>query len=387
MIRETLIATAFLSTQSPYILPPGEEIDARRAHHRFRDEDGDFISYLKLFEAYVSSPIKQKFCEKNYLDERAMAEILNVVNQLTEIISSMKIPLLTGGSNEDYLSAVARGLIQFVCVRDGRELYRSLTADRILIHPGSVMFRQNPEFIVAGEIVKTARTYAMSVSPLSYRLLAQISSDLVTGFGQGRNEKSKEITQPKLKRARDFTNHIKIGSEVFEIETVKGKKQVKLLWEKLKNVIDDVSPETTAMYKGLRGVIILNGKYSLLGGEKLKLILSLAPALGIEGAPERAFFKKTHYNSRLDLEELLELLPSVVKPALWKKGKKELGFICLFTNGDGDYWIKCSRGFHTCLHESLASVEALIDELGDDVDIEKKHIVNQCYRRLSDYIS
>jgi len=31
-------------------------------------------------------------------------------------------------------------------------------------------------------------------------------------------------------------------------------------------------------------------------------------------------------------------------------------------------------------------VEALIDELGDDVDVEKKHIVNQTYRRLSDFL-
>ncbi|MDR0382488.1 MAG: ATP-dependent RNA helicase, partial [Spirochaetaceae bacterium] len=52
VVEETVIAAAFLSTQSPYLLPPGEEIDARKAHHRFRDEAGDFVSYLKLFREY-----------------------------------------------------------------------------------------------------------------------------------------------------------------------------------------------------------------------------------------------------------------------------------------------------------------------------------------------
>ena len=416
VIKETIIAAAFLSTQSPYILPSGEEIDARRAHHRFRDEDGDFVSYIKLFKLYLESGVKQKFCEKNYLDERAMAEIVNVVGQLEEIVSGLKIPIHSGSLldsasvREDYLCAVARGLIQFVCVRDGRELYRSLTADRILIHPGSVMFKLNPEYIVAGEIVRTTRMYAMSVSPLSYRTLERISQALVAGLPAVRTDSSAKKREKaeaaahgetRLKRARDFTNHIKIAGEVFEIETLKGKKQVKLPWEKLKKIKDNIKAESTAMYKGLCGVVLVEEKYSLLGGEKLKLILSLVPSLDIDEAAERNwksvdlrsidFRSEDHgtlknLNSSSNLDELLAILPKLVKPALWKKGKKELGFICLFTDGEGNYWTKCSRGFHTSLNESLASVETLIDELGDDVDLGKKHIVNQTYRRLSDYL-
>ena len=404
VVKETVIAAAFLSTQSPYVLPPGEETDARQAHHRFRDEDGDFVSYLKLYRAYVDAPLKHKFCEKSYLDERAMAEIVNVVSQLEEIVSKTGVPILTGGARDDYLCAVARGLIQFVCVRDGRELYRSLTAERILIHPGSVMFRKNPDFIVAGEIVRTTRMYAMSVSPLPYSILTKISPALVAGLRPSKREKVRGAhgraeaaihssfteesaeTESRLKRARDFTNHIKIGREVFEIENVKGKKQVKLPWEKLKTVMDDINPESFKLFKGLRGVIIVKGKYSLLGGEKLQLILSLAPSLGVEEALERKWFRKGTYDSSSNLDELLAVLPDLVKPALWKQGKKELGFTGLFTAGEGAYWVRCSRGFHTSLNESFASVETLINELGEEVDIGKKHIVNQCYRRLSTYL-
>jgi hypothetical protein len=254
------------------------------------------------------------------------------------------------------------------------------------------MFKMNPEYIVAGEIVRTTRMYAMSVSPLSYSTLERIGPDLGRELSrwkrtdEPRTDKARDGEKGRLKRARDFTNHIKIGSEVFEIETVKGKKQVKLPWERLKTVLDYISSETAAMYKSLRGIIILEGDYTLLGGEKLKLILSLAPALEIEGAPNRTLSRKTRFNSASDLDELLKVLPGLVKPALWKQGKKERGFVSLFTDGNGNYRVNCSRGFHTSLNESLASVETLIDELGDDVDMEKKHIVNQCYRRLSDFL-
>jgi HrpA-like RNA helicase len=387
VIEETIIAAAFLSTQSPYILPPGEETDARQAHHRFRDPGGDFVSYLKLYRAYTESTAKQKFCEKNYLDERAMAEIANVAEQLGQILSDLKIPILSGGSAEDYLCAVARGLIQFVCVRSGREIYRSLTADRILIHPGSVMFRMDPEYIVAGEIVKTTRMYAMSVSPLSRRAVERINPEIFKTFARLSRSAGEERKPPEERpgRPRDFTNHVKIGSEVFEIETVKGRKEVKLPWEKLAKVRNEIKAETASFYKGLRGAVIVKGRYSLLAGEKLSLILTLAPVLEPEEAWQKKSPSRRNFNSRENLDELLAELPRLVTVAL-SKAKKELGFICLFTDGNENYWMKCSRGFHTALNESLASLETLIDELGDEVDVEKKHVVNQSYRRLSDLL-
>jgi RNA helicase HrpA len=386
IIRETIIAAAFLSTQSPYILPPGEETDARQAHHRFRDEHGDFVSYLKLLKSYCDSNNKIKFCEKNYLDERAMAEIVNVTSQLEEIITRMKIPVhqrtqpLSSGEIDDYLCCISRGLIQFVCAREGKgrsSTYSTLTADKIIIHPGSVMFRIDPQFIVAGEIVRTSRMYAMSVSPLSRAVLERIRPGFFADYGK--------TGETKTKKARDFTNNIKISTETFEIVTVKGKKTVLLPWEKLFRIKDDLSTET--VYKGIKGKITINNQYSLLAGEKLELILSLAPVLDVQNASSRAWPRKKTFNSFDDLPALLKHLDSIVKPVIWKKESKDLGFLGFFTDGNGNYWLRAVRGFHTSLNESLSSLETLIDEIGNEIEMEKKNIVNQCYRRLSGYLS
>jgi HrpA-like RNA helicase len=395
VIRETLIAAAFLSTQSPYILPPGEETDARKAHHSFRDPGGDFVSYLKLFRSYSDSTNKIKFCERSYLDERAMAEIVNVVAQLEEIVASLKIPVLSGGKTDDYLCCIGRGMVQFVCAREGQGRngsYRSLTADRIIIHPGSVMFRTDPPFIVAGEIVRTTRMYAMSVSPLSREELERIRPGLFADTERSAKKTGGpgEKPEPKLKKPRDFTNNIKIAGEVFEIKTIKGKKTAILPWEKLEAIREKLPAET--VYKGIKGCVMVaapdqtGNRYSLLAGEKLELILSLTPRLDAGNALNRRP-PKGNFNSKEQLAALLDHLESLVKPTIWKKGAKELGFLALFTDSEGNYWFRCSRGFHTSLNESLSSLEALIDELGDDVDIDIKHIVNQTYRRLSDYLS
>ena len=136
---ELLIATSFISTNSPFLLPPGEEMEARKAHHHFQDPLGDFLSYIKMFRAFESAADRENFSGRYFLDIKSMEEILNIKEQLEEIVSDMGIPVAGGGPVEDYLCAVAKGLIQFVCVRSGRGVYRSLTAERISIHPGSVL--------------------------------------------------------------------------------------------------------------------------------------------------------------------------------------------------------------------------------------------------------
>jgi HrpA-like RNA helicase len=184
VIQEVLIATAFLSAQSPFLLPAGEETEARDAHRAFRETLGDFASSVTMYHAFLSAQNRERFCERNYLDFRVMSEIVNIKEQLEQITGNIGIPIPEGGRRnvqinmDDYLCCIAAGMIQFVCVRVGRETYSSLTAEHIQIHPGSTLFRTNPLYLVAGEIVRTSRTFAMSVSPLNKALLDRIGPDL-----------------------------------------------------------------------------------------------------------------------------------------------------------------------------------------------------------------
>ncbi|TFH06204.1 MAG: ATP-dependent RNA helicase, partial [Spirochaetales bacterium] len=217
VVQEVVTAAAFLTTNSPFLLQMGEELEARQAHHRYRDDLGDFVSYLKILQAYDEAPNKEKFCESRYLDAQTMGELHNVRDQLIEIVSSLEIPILSGGPKADYLCAVATGLIQFVCVQSGRGAYRSLTAERILIHPGSVMFRDSPRFIVAGEIVHTSRTYARSVSPLQEAWLRRISPSLAATLVEQEPRRTGG-PQTAKRPERDTTWQIRIGTRMFPLK-------------------------------------------------------------------------------------------------------------------------------------------------------------------------
>lgn len=433
-LEDSLIAAAFLSTTSPFVLPPGEETDARKAHHSFRDVQGDFVSYVKLFRTYSSIKNKQKFCRNSYLDERVMAEILNIKEQLEQIVADMGIPIGGGGSTDDYLCCIACGMVQFICVRSGRENYRTLTAENIQIHPGSNMFRSEPLYMVAGEIVRTSRMFAMSVSPLTRSILARISSHVDSGESLEERLQGLAGKGPRSKAARNgrdgrerweqegrrggrgrdgrdgrdegkkpraggkagkgegkdaLPESLSLGGQTFEIEKVKGKKTLILPLNQLKEALQALESHDEggklAQVGGLRAKVRVKGSW-LLAGERADLVLHLARHLDLNPIGEDQWNRKVNLsiNSPQETERLLQGLDVILRVAEAKSKSKELGFICLFSDGRGSYWFKVSRGFATALNESLSSLETLIDETSGSLSDSEKARLGAVYRRLSD---
>ncbi|HOX92279.1 MAG TPA: oligonucleotide/oligosaccharide-binding fold domain-containing protein, partial [Spirochaetales bacterium] len=399
VLEEVIIAASFLSTMSPYILPAGQEMEARAAHHAFRDPNGDFVSYLRMFKSFRDSSNKPKFCDKSFLDERTMLEIARIKEQIELIVHDLGVPISSGGATEDYLCAVSRGLIQFVCAREERGQFRTLMAEKVQIHPGSVMFRENPDFIVAGEIVRTTRMYAMSVSPLQRRMLERISP-LVAKTLLGKSERtiqsgpmagrpdrrkaSETISRTEREEARDFTNRVKLGSHIFPIEVDKKRKKAILDWDSFKLARESFTAETATAYKGMTGVIKVGGKL-LLNGEKLETIIKVASWLNPPADLKREWPKKRQFSVHEELAALVSVMDHVLQVAYWKDKNPELGFVGLFNDGEGLYRFRVSRGFHTALNESLASLETLVDEITQAGSAEQKEKVGAVYRKLSGF--
>ena len=399
VLDKTLIAAAFLSTNSPFILPANEEMEARKAHHRFRDMQGDFGTYINLFNAYKQTDNREKFCKKNYLDERVMAEIDNINYQLGQIIGdTMGIPIVEGkGSMSDYLCCIAAGMIQFVCIRTGRENYRSLTADHICIHPGSVMFRQDPLFIVAGEIVRTSRIFAMSVSPLTKPMLDIINPALFerlkackasrktedeAAMGTlrlSKGQKNERQSKKALRQAQGPQSAqglqselglqggevLSLGDFVFETVKIKGKKTALLPLEYLTLAVKTEKDKNKLnACANLRGQIKIKNYGPLMDGEKMGTIINAVQNLDLMPLAEKRWSRQLNANiyDPVGKESLIDSLDWIMHTAIAKQKNKECGFITLYNDGSGNYWYKVTRGFNTAVTESHHSLEMLIEE-------------------------
>lgn len=385
VLDEVLTAAAFLTSQTPFLLPQGEEMEARHAHHQYRDDLGDFVSYLRLYQAYTAAPKKEKFCESRYLDPRVMREIVNVKEQLAQIVTAIGIPIGYGGDKADYLCAVAKGLIQFVCIRSGKRVYQSLTAERIQIHPGSVMFQENPAFIVAGEIVRTSRMYARSVSPLRKEWLERISPELyrsLSAAGGGTRERGGK-KQGKKER-RETTWQISIGPKLINLKPVKGKKKIAVLrWSDVEEILRLREAELPGHYRNVKGRVEYNG-YLILNDEKLATILSVARFIDPRSDILPDFPRKKRFIAEEQGDSLCRALYSLLLLAPLKGGSRQLGFIGMHTDGSGHYWLKPNRNFHAALTASIASLEALADEAHEQLEESSVQLLNDAYRRLSE---
>ena len=423
VLQEAIIVASFLSTHSPFVLPPGEEMEARAAHHRFNDIQGDFVGYVKLyriFEKFQTEEEKENFAQKNYLDYRVLSEIQNIYEQLCQIVSEQKIPVVGGGLYDDLLCCVASGMIQFVAVREGRDNFRTLTADHISIHPGSSLFRTDPLYIVAGEIVRLSRMFAMSVSPLTKKIVNKIDPDLEAKLDAARRKKGGDLrdngslperkaggADKKSLKDQNAAAQWRLGKDSFEIQKIKGKKTVILPWRNLEGAVKDFDLDALeARSTGLRGRVLMDGGCKLMDGEKLSSILKAAKLFGFVPIDEKAFDRK--FSAKLggqslqsengtqgqdaprendaqgqkEASSLCKNLRLLMRPAQAKAKSREMGFVALYSDQKGLYWFKVSRGFRAAISESISSLELLADENSSALSAQDKKEAGLLYSRL-----
>ncbi|MBN2617991.1 MAG: ATP-dependent RNA helicase, partial [Spirochaetales bacterium] len=390
VLNEVIIATSFISTRSPYALVQGEEMESREAHASFGDSNGDFSAYLKLFKMFTEATKKDKFCKRFYLDEKIMHEIVNIHEQLSSIITEMGIPITSNGnfSFKEYIISLSAGLIQFVGAKTNRGVYRTPTTDKVIIHPGSVLFREKPDYIVAGEIVKTSRMYARSVSPLKKEWLKEISEDLYLNLITGGIIKaSKE--KPEVINRKDTTNTLYLGNYTYPITQQKGNKYLIFQWDELKAGVNSVKWEEIPQYGNLRGELKYKN-FTILKEAKINKIFKVVKLINPETEIITDFPVETfHLTNKDTLEEVLcrnlKLTMNMVPVSKKKKNKNELGFLSLNTDNNGTYWFKSTKRFNTALNQSMEAIEALANEGKGIVNSQSWQEIKLTYNKLSSY--
>ena len=375
VLGHVVTATAFLSTHSPFILPPDEELAARAAHHRFRDPSGDFVAYLKIYEKFITAEDKELFCKKNYLDYKVMLEIANIKEQLESILAEKNIPVGNRFELKPFLMSIAKGLIQFVCVRTKTNVYRSATAEKISIHPGSVLYKENAEFIVAGEVVKTSKTFARSVSKLQKEWISELSPELYRDLMK--NKSGERIREPKQPHADGVSK--KICGKTFPVAAEGSRKDVlQIDWETYRKIRYDIDEKDIKQVGNLRGTILWNGR-RILTEEKMRTLMFTAQFLN----PEQDFIETIDRQPHPFGDALLRSLPLLLKLTPFEKNGKNLGFVYLRTVKKGNYALDVTAKFTVAVNESLGTLEELVDLTAGKATARQTEQLNRVYRRLS----
>jgi len=244
--------------------------------------------------------------------------------------------------------------------------------------------------------------YAYSVSPVHREWLGRIHPDLpralaveerehgrlrpekrLVGAGTGAPPEAEAASADlppaadERGRRRDFTSNIRIGAEVFQIQTEGRRKLVLLPWEKLASLTGRGEPAILPGFKKLRGKVLFEG-FELLGDMRLSTILRILPRLDL-GRPLLEKPEEAPFSLPAVPADFPERLRELLRPCRMKKRSSKLGFVSLFTDGQGAYWFKGSRNYLTALKESLYSLETLADATA----VPDRDGVSALYRELS----
>lgn len=344
VIADVVTAVAFLSAKTPFVLPQGEELKARDAHHALADKVyGDFGTMLTLLAKYKAMPRKerQSYAKAHYLDFESMEEIVHIKDQLEAIVSEMGIPVSEKHSIPEYFLCLTAGLRQYVCMKIDRFSYRSLTADKIIIHPGSAWFTIPPQYILAGEIVQTTKMYARTVSPLRKDWIQQVDPELLNEL---RTPAGKKKERQALRESGDEMKAFAIGGK-------HGKSVYAVPISRLGSI------------RTRSGAI----KFYLKCGDSISKTQVKASRIDKElmlipnvSAPLRSKMKGKYDPAKREFGEINALIDSAFFPIA--TGKKEFSFIAVVDRG-GKYALAPMPSIGAAAKETLFALSSMIDRI------------------------
>jgi ATP-dependent helicase HrpA len=173
-LEEVIVLASFFSIQDPRERPLSAADRADLAREVFRDPDSDFMSLLKLWDQYRHAAERGSrgelaaWCREHFLSPARMREWSDVARQLKDAAEELDLRPASGPASPEAIHrALLTGLIANVCCRDeglGQHEYRGFRGNVVSLFPGSVLFKKNPRWIVAAEIVQTTRLYARTLA-------------------------------------------------------------------------------------------------------------------------------------------------------------------------------------------------------------------------------
>jgi ATP-dependent helicase HrpA len=182
VMREVVAIAAALSVQDPRERPADRQARSDQLHARFRHERSDFLTLLNLWrhvrtrQRELSSSAFRRMCRDEHLNYLRIREWQEVEAQLRR--TAREVGLSTGSSggrsqqkdapqddagvDEDAVhQALLAGLLSHIGMRDPeRRDYLGARNTRFAVFPGSGLFRKQPAFVMAAELVETSRLYA-----------------------------------------------------------------------------------------------------------------------------------------------------------------------------------------------------------------------------------
>jgi ATP-dependent helicase HrpA len=173
-LAEALVLVAGLSVPDVRDRPLDQQQAADQAHAQFVVPDSDFLTLLKLWQWWQKTRAEKsrnqadKLARKHFLAPQRLHEWGQLHGQLRQIAREerWRAGKLGSAEPEAVHRSLLAGLLGMIGQHQEAGEYQGARGHKFRIFPGSVLARRNPGWIMAAELVETARPYARMVAPV-----------------------------------------------------------------------------------------------------------------------------------------------------------------------------------------------------------------------------
>ena len=199
-VYEVMIIVSALSIQDPRERPTQKQQASDEKHRRFADKKSDFLAFLNLWH-YVQEQQKEltknqfrRQCQKDFLNYLRIREWQDIYQQIRLAVREMGLPINSEKAEYQKIhTALLSGLLSHIGLKEAeKQQYLGARNAHFAIFPNSVLFKKQPKWVMAAELVETSKLWG--------RMVAEIEPEWIEPLAEHLTKKS--YSEPRWSKSR-----------------------------------------------------------------------------------------------------------------------------------------------------------------------------------------
>lgn len=199
-VYEMMIIVSALSIQDPRERPQEKQQASDEKHRRFADKKSDFLAFLNLWR-YLQEQQKalsknqfRRQCQKDFLNYLRIREWQDIYHQIRLTVREMGLPINSEKAEYQQIhTALLSGLLSHIGLKEAeKQQYLSARNAHFAIFPNSVLFKKQPKWVMAAELVETSKLWGRMVAEIEPEWIEPLAEHLI----------KKSYSEPRWSKSR-----------------------------------------------------------------------------------------------------------------------------------------------------------------------------------------
>ena len=186
-LHEVMIIVAALSIQDPRERPQEKQQASDEKHRRFADKKSDFLAFLNVWR-YLQEQQKElsknqfrRQCQKDFLNYLRIREWQDIYQQIRLAVREMGLPINSEKAEYQQIhTALLSGLLSHIGLKEAeKQQYLGARNAHFAIFPNSVLFKKQPKWVMAAELVETSKLWGRMVAEIEPEWIEPLAEHLI----------------------------------------------------------------------------------------------------------------------------------------------------------------------------------------------------------------